>query len=80
MTYLKFHRYTLQMTQAKLAKAAGMSQTHYCEIERGIKRPGPKQLGKLAEAIKRPKEELIAKLYGVDPASMVLSHPSVAAR
>ena len=32
--YLKFHRYRLGLTQDQLAHEIGISQGHYCEIER----------------------------------------------
>lgn len=71
VTYLKYHRMLQGLSQEDLAKAARMSQSHYCDIERGLKRPGPGQIENLAMAIKRPKEEVIGKLYGVDPRDMV---------
>jgi len=70
MTYLKFHRYRLGLTQEQLAKKAGVSQGLYCEYERGIKRPLAKHHVKLAQALGRPVEEFTAKLYNVDPVEM----------
>lgn len=78
MTYLKFHRYRLRLTQAQLARKAGVSQGLYCEYERGIKKPLPHHHGKLADAIGRPIEEVTAKIHNVDPAQMGYANLAVA--
>ena len=73
MEYLKFHRYRLGLTQEKMAKRIGMkSQGYYCEIENGEKKPDPAMCVKIADAIKRPIEEVIAKLHGANLADMGL--------
>ncbi len=71
MCYLKFHRMTLGLTQADVARKAGVTQGTYCDYERGIKKPGPKMHRKLADALHRPVQEFTGKLYGVNPADMV---------
>lgn len=80
MTYLKFHRFRLGLTQGKLAGEIGISQGHYCEIERGYIKPGPDLHKRLADAIGRPVEELTAKLYGVSLADMGMGQVAVAAK
>lgn len=67
MKYLKYWRLVAGKTQEEVADEAGISQGHYCEIERrGVKPRTPDLYGKLAEALKRPKEELVAKINGVE--------------
>jgi len=71
MKYLKFWRLVKGRSQQDVADECGISQGHYCEIEkRGIKPRTPDLYGKLADALGRPKEELVAKLHGVDQAEM----------
>jgi transcriptional regulator with XRE-family HTH domain len=70
MSYLKYHRMTLGLTQAEVARRARVSQGAYCDYERGIKRPRPKIHRRLADALERPVTEFTAILYGVDPAEM----------
>lgn len=73
MNYLKFHRLTLGLTQADIARKAKISQGAYCDYERGFRRPRPKIHLRLAEALGRPLDEFTGKLYGVDPASMQIN-------
>ena len=68
--YLKFHRYRLGLTQDQLAHEIGISQGHYCEIERGFKKPRPELHKRIADAIGRPVKELTEKLHGVSAAEM----------
>src|SRR4051812_35857348 len=71
--YMKFHRYRLGLTQKKMAKRIGIkSQGYYCEIEKGEKKPDPEMCTKIADAIGRPVEEVIAKLHGANLADMGL--------
>jgi transcriptional regulator with XRE-family HTH domain len=70
MNYLKFHRMTLGLTQAQVAKKAGIRQGTYCDYERGLKRPRPITHKRLAEALQRPPEEFTARLYGVRETEM----------
>jgi transcriptional regulator with XRE-family HTH domain len=72
MTYLRFHRMNLGLTQAEVAARAGISQGAYCDYERGEKKPRPKVHRKLALALQRPVEEFTAKLYGVEASAMTL--------
>lgn len=74
MTYLKFHRYRLGLTQSQLAKKAGVSQGLYCDYERGLKRPLPKHHMQLANALGRPLDEFTAKLHNVEASEMVGAH------
>jgi transcriptional regulator with XRE-family HTH domain len=78
MSYLKFHRYRLGLSQVQLAKRAGVSQGLYCEYERGIKRPLAKHHMKLAEAIGRPIEEVTARIHNIDPVQMGYISPVLA--
>jgi transcriptional regulator with XRE-family HTH domain len=71
MSYLKFHRMALGMTQAQVAKKAGVRQSTYCDYERGRKHPRPRVHKLLAEALQRPAHEFTAKLYGVESTAMV---------
>lgn len=73
MNYLKFHRMQLGLTQAKVAKAARISQGHYSEIEKGYIKPHPAIHKRLADALQRPSDEFTAKLYGVNPNEMTLA-------
>ncbi len=73
MTYLKFHRMKLGKTQAQIAKDAGISQGHYCEIEKGYIKPLPELHKRIADALGRPLDEFTGFLYGVNPADMVAS-------
>jgi transcriptional regulator with XRE-family HTH domain len=67
MKYLKYWRLVKGKSQQDVAGECGISQGHYCDIEkRGIKPRTPDLYGKLAESLGRPKEELVAKLHGVD--------------
>jgi DNA-binding XRE family transcriptional regulator len=78
LQYLKFHRMVAGKTQEKLAKEVGISQGHYCDIERGRVKPHPVIHKRLCEALNRPIEEFTAKLYGVNAADMVTQPASVA--
>lgn len=71
MTYLKFHRMNLGLTQTQVAKQVGIGQGTYCDYERGLKRPRPKIHKDLARVLHRPVEELTEKLYGVKAQDMV---------
>lgn len=66
MSYLRFHRYRMGLTQAQLAKRIGVSQGTYCAYERGSRRPLAKRNARLAEAIGRTVEEVTAKIHNVD--------------
>lgn len=76
MHYLKYHRLSLGLTQSDVAKRAHISQAAYNSYERGLKRPGPKQHTALADALERPIEEFMAKLYRIDTTKMVVSSKS----
>jgi transcriptional regulator with XRE-family HTH domain len=70
MKYLKYWRYVAGKTQEQVAKEVGISQGHYCEIEkRGIK-PRPEHYTAIAEAIRRPVEEVVARLHNADMGQM----------
>ena len=71
MKYLKYWRLCAGKTQQQIADEVGISQGHYCDIEkRGVK-PRPETHKALAEALHRPIEELTAKLHGVDRDEMI---------
>lgn len=72
MTYLKFHRMALGLTQDQVAREAGISQGHYCDIEKGRVKPHAAIHKRIADALGRPAEEFTAKLYGVNADEMVL--------
>lgn len=78
MTYLKFHRMCLGLTQDQVARKAHISQGHYCEIEKGYIKPGPEIHVQLAGALGRPVEEFTAKLHGVNLRDMVIEQPAMA--
>ena len=45
-------------SQAELARRGGINQSHYCQIEKGNKRPSPKMLLKLADLLDATVDEL----------------------
>ena len=53
--YLRKHRVSKNLTQTRMAERLGTSQSYYCQIERGAKRPG------------FALTERIAKELGVEP-------------
>jgi transcriptional regulator with XRE-family HTH domain len=71
VTYLKFHRMRLGLTQEKLARKARISQGHLSDIESGRVKPHPEIHKRLAEALERPMDEFTAKLYGVSVSDMM---------
>jgi transcriptional regulator with XRE-family HTH domain len=78
VTYLKFHRMKLGLTQYQVARAARISQGHYCEIEKGYIKPLPVVHKRIAEALGRPLDEFTGMLYGVNPAQMAGSGMAMA--
>lgn len=71
MKYLKYWRLVKGLSQQEVADAVGISQGHYCDIERrGIKPRTPDLCKNLADALGRPTEELVARLHGVDEREM----------
>ena len=49
---LRVLRAERRLTQGKLAKRIGMSQGHYCRMERAERVPSERELEKLARALK----------------------------
>jgi len=56
---LKEQRFKQKMTQMDVANAAGMSQAHYCKIEKGDDSPSLKCLTSIAKALGCSVKELI---------------------
>ncbi len=73
MKYLKYWRLVRGLTQEKAAKAAGISQGFWSDMERRGKKPSdPEMWSDIAHAIERPIEEVIGKLNNVNPAEMCI--------
>ncbi len=65
MKYVAYWRTVAGKSQKKLGKEIGISQGHVCDIERRGIKPRPVLYPKLAEALGRPVEEVVAVLNGV---------------
>jgi transcriptional regulator with XRE-family HTH domain len=64
---LKRRRQELNMTQAAVAKAAGISQPTYQNYEAGTLAIPPTNIKKLAKALKMTKEEILGKSKAASP-------------
>lgn len=67
MTYLKWVRLNRGLTQKQVAGRVGISQSVYCDYERGWKKPGAKHHARLANALEVPVDELTRRIYKLNP-------------
>ena len=58
---LKYHRKKLNMTQAEVAKKAGISQPYYAMLERGTKHASTLLAADLADALEFDAAELVRR-------------------
>lgn len=52
-------REKMKLSQAEVATLAGLSQTYYSEIERGVKEPGRDAIVRLCKALGLPEDETL---------------------
>lgn len=51
-SYLKKHRTSNNLTQAQMAAKLKTSQSYYCELEKGRKKPGFTMVNRIAKLLK----------------------------